>query len=142
MALTLAEKTRLCAETADSRKAEDIVVLDIQPLSSIADNFLICSGFSNRQVKAIADAIEEQLIQHGEKPLAIEGYQEGSWILMDCADLVIHIFDEESRQFYDLEPVRSRPAPSPALPGPISAPGRRTDGCPRQRCALRDPHSP
>ena len=103
MALTLAEKTRLCAENADSKKAEDLVVLDIQPLSSIADNFLICSGFSNRQVKAIADAIEEQLVQHGEKPLAIEGYQEGSWILMDCADLVIHIFDEESRQFYDLE---------------------------------------
>ena len=103
MALTLAEKTRLCAETADSKKAEDLVVLDIQPLSSIADNFLICSGFSNRQVKAIADAIAEQLVQHGEKPLAIEGYQEGSWILMDCADLVIHIFDEESRQFYDLE---------------------------------------
>ena len=77
MALTLAEKTRLCAEIADSRKAEAIVVLDIQPLSSVADNFLICSGFSNRQVKAIADAIEEQLIQHGEKPLAIEGYREG-----------------------------------------------------------------
>ena len=103
MVLTLEEKTRLCAETADSKKAEDIVVLDIQPLSSVADHFLICSGFSHRQVKAIADAIEEQLIQHGEKPLAIEGYQEGSWILMDCADLVIHIFDEESRQFYDLE---------------------------------------
>jgi ribosome-associated protein len=103
MALTLDEKTRLCAITADSKKAEGIVVLNIHPLSSVADHFLICSGLSERQAKAIADAIEEQLVQNGEKPMAIEGYQEGSWILIDCADLIIHIFDEETRRFYDLE---------------------------------------
>jgi ribosome-associated protein len=103
MALTLEEKTRLCAMAADSKKAEGIVVLDVQPLSSVADHFLICSGSSDRQVKAIADAIDEQLAQNGEKPLAIEGYQEAAWILIDCADLVIHIFDEETRRFYDLE---------------------------------------
>jgi ribosome-associated protein len=103
MALSLEEKTRLCAVTADSKKAEDIVILNIQPLSSVADHFLICSGMSDRQVKAIADAIEEELAKNGEKPLATEGYQEGSWILIDCVDLVIHIFDDETRHFYNLE---------------------------------------
>ena len=103
MALTLAAKTRLCVVAADSRKAENIVGLNVHDLSSIADHFLICSAASDRQVKAIADAIEEELQQHGEKPLAIEGYQKGSWVLIDCADLIVHIFDEETRRFYDLE---------------------------------------
>jgi len=103
MALTLTEKTQLCAEAADSKKAEGIVVLDVQPFSSVADQFLICSGASDRQVRAIVDAIEEQLAQHGAKPLAVEGYQKGTWVLIDCADLVIHVFDDEMRRFYDLE---------------------------------------
>src|SRR5262245_62446019 len=103
MALTLTAKTQLCAEAADSRKAEGIVVLDVQPFSSVADRFLICSGASDRQVRAIVDAIEEQLAQHGERPLAVEGYQKATWVLIDCADLVIHVFDDEMRRFYDLE---------------------------------------
>lgn len=103
MALTLEEKTRLCIQTADSKKANDIVVLNVYPLSTVADHFLICSATSDRQVKAIADAIEEALDQQGEKPLAIEGYKEGSWVLIDAADLVIHVFDDETRRFYDLE---------------------------------------
>ena len=110
MALTLEEKTRLCALAADSRKAEGIVVLDVQPLSSVADYFLICNGTSVRQVKAIADAIDERLAQQGEKPLATEGYQEAAWILIDCADLVIHVFDTETRAFYDLERLWGRAA--------------------------------
>jgi ribosome-associated protein len=110
MALTLEEKTHLCATAADSKKAADIVVLDIQPLSSVADHFLICSGTSDRQVKAIADAIEEELAKQGEKPRAIEGYQEATWILIDCIDLVIHVFDEDTRHFYDLERLWGRAA--------------------------------
>jgi ribosome-associated protein len=103
MALTIAQKTHLCAVAADSKKAENIVVLDVQPLSSVADHFLICSGSSDRQVRAIADAIEEQLIQNGEKPLAMEGYHTGTWVLIDCADLIVHVFDDDARRFYDLE---------------------------------------
>jgi ribosome-associated protein len=116
MALTLAEKTRLCALAADSRKAEDIVVLDVQQLSSVADYFLICSGTSDRQVRAIADAIADELAQHGEKPLALEGYQQGTWVLMDCADLVVHVFDDDTRRFYDLERLWYR-APRVEVPG-------------------------
>lgn len=103
MALTLAEKTRLCALAADSKKAADIVVLDVEPHSSIADHFLICSGTSDRQVQAIADAIADELAQQGEKPRAVEGYQQGSWILIDCIDLIVHVFSDESRRFYNLE---------------------------------------
>lgn len=103
MALTIEEKTRLCVLAADSRKASDIVVLDVQPLSSVADRFLICSGTSDRQLKAIADAVTEDLTTNGEKPLAMEGYQQGTWILIDCVDLIMHIFAEETRQFYNLE---------------------------------------
>ena len=103
MALTLEEKTRLSALAADSRKAENIVVLNVQSISSIADHFIICHGNSDRQVKAIADAIIEEIKKKGERPIAIEGYQEASWILIDYADLVIHVFDAETRRFYDLE---------------------------------------
>lgn len=124
MALTLEEKTRLCATAADSKHAADIVVLDIEPLSSVADHFLICSGASDRQVKAIADAIEEELAHQGEKPLAVEGYQEGTWILIDCADLVIHVFDHETRHFYDLERLWGRAA-RVDLPGLDVSPAAR-----------------
>ena len=116
MALTLAEKTQLCALAADSRKAEDIVVLDVQQLSSVADYFLICSGSSDRQVRAIADAIADELAQHGEKPLAIEGYQQGTWVLIDCADLIVHVFDDDTRRFYALERLWHR-APHVKVPG-------------------------
>lgn len=101
--LTIEEKTRICALAADSRKANDILVLDVGPLSSIADRFLICSGASDRQVQAIADAIREALSEQGEKPLAVEGYNQGTWILIDCADLILHVFDDKTREFYDLE---------------------------------------
>lgn len=120
MALTLTEKTQLCALAADSRKAEDIVVLDVQQLSSVADYFLMCSGSSDRQVRAIADAIAEELAQHGEKPLAMEGYQKGTWVLIDCADLIVHIFDHDTRRFYGLERLWHR-APHVEVPGIVFA---------------------
>ena len=120
MALTLTAKTQLCAEAADSKKAEGIVVLNVQPFSSIADHFLICSGASDRQVRAIADAIAEQLAQSGEKPLAMEGYQQGTWVLIDCADLIIHVFDDEMRRFYDLERLWYRAAQI-EVPGVVAA---------------------
>ncbi len=101
--LTIEEKTRICALAADSRKAHDIVVLDVGPLSSIADRFLICSGASDRQIRAIADAIRDELAKQGEKPMAVEGYDQGTWILIDCVDLILHIFDDETREFYNLE---------------------------------------
>ena len=103
MDLSLEERTRICVLAADSRQADDIVVLDMTPHSSAADRFVICQGRSDRQVQAIADAVEEQLKKIGEKPRAVEGYQTGSWILIDYVDLVVHVFDPDTRAFYGLE---------------------------------------
>jgi ribosome-associated protein len=93
----------LCAREAVQYKALDPVLLDVTGLSSFTDYFLICSGKSSRQVQGIADNLEEALARAEVKPLGIEGRAEGHWILMDYADVVVHIFYEPVRYFYDLE---------------------------------------
>jgi ribosome-associated protein len=85
------------------KKAETVVVLDVRGLTSIADTFIICSGRSNRQVSAIADHVERFLKQQGIRPLSVEGRKEGLWVLMDYGDVIVHVFYEETRSFYDLE---------------------------------------
>ncbi len=85
------------------KKATDIVVLDVRGLTSIADFFIICSGSSNRQVMAIAEFIQIYLKKHGIKPLSVEGVKEGHWILLDYGHVLIHVFYEPLRSFYDLE---------------------------------------
>jgi ribosome-associated protein len=101
--LSAEEKTALTSRIAADRKAMDVVVLDMRDASSITDYFLICSGGSERQVQAIADAIDEQLGQSGIASLGIEGYREGRWVLMDYGDVIVHVFSRETREFYDLE---------------------------------------
>ncbi len=85
------------------RKAENVVLLDVRELTSVADAFLICSGRSNRQVSAIADSVQRNLKKHGIRPLSIEGKTDGHWVLMDYGHVIIHIFYETVREFYDLE---------------------------------------
>ena len=85
------------------RKAMGLVILDVRELTSVADVFIICTGRSNRQVTAIADFIQSDLKKHGIKPLSIEGKKEGHWVLMDYGHVLIHIFYESLRNFYDLE---------------------------------------
>jgi ribosome-associated protein len=85
------------------KKAMDLVVLDVRELSSIADVFIICSGRSNRQVMAIAEHIQVDLKKHGIRPLSVEGQKEGHWILLDYGHVIIHVFYEPVRSFYDLE---------------------------------------
>lgn len=97
------EKARIAVEAGLDRKATDPVILDVRELTSFADAFVVLTGRSDRQVKAIADAVEEALRQHGEKPLGIEGIDDGRWVLMDCNDLIVHVFQEETREHYDLE---------------------------------------
>ena len=84
-------------------KALDVVVLDVRGLSSFADCFIICSGRSHRQVTAIAEFVGQDLKAKGIKSLGIEGLREGHWVLMDYGDVIIHIFYEPVRTFYDLE---------------------------------------
>ena len=101
--LSTEEKTTLISQIIADKKAMDVVVLDMADASSITDYFLICSGGSQRQVQAIADAIDEQLKQTGTTSLGVEGYREGHWILMDYGDVIVHVFSQETRDFYDLE---------------------------------------
>ncbi|UCH20565.1 MAG: ribosome silencing factor [Deltaproteobacteria bacterium] len=85
------------------KKAHELVVLDVRELTSVADTFIICSGRSNRQVSAIAEHIQWDLKKHKIMPLSVEGIKEGHWVLLDYGHVVIHVFYEPVRQFYDLE---------------------------------------
>jgi ribosome-associated protein len=96
-------KAVLCAQQAAQFKALDLVLLDVSGFSSFSDFFVICSGKSSRQVQGIADNLETSLSGMGLRPLGVEGRREGHWILMDYGDVIIHIFYEPVRYFYDLE---------------------------------------
>lgn len=91
-----------CAALED-KKANDIKVIDIEQVSSLADYFIIASGTNRNQVQAMADNVDETLGRAGYPVKQTEGYTTGNWILLDYGDIVIHIFDEENRLFYDLE---------------------------------------
>ena len=98
-----AQSLNLYIQAVLGKKAIDLVVLDLRKLSSIADVFIICSGRSNRQVSAIAEHIQVDLKKHGITPLSVEGKKEGHWVLLDYGHVIIHIFYEPIRSFYDLE---------------------------------------
>jgi len=85
------------------KKAFAHMVLDVRDLTSIADVFILCNGRSNRQVSAIAAFIQTELKKHGKKPLSVEGEKEGQWALLDYGHIIIHIFYESVRKFYDLD---------------------------------------
>ncbi len=90
-------------EAVLAKKAREPVVLDVRGLTSIADAFIVCSGRSNRQVMAIAEHIQVELKKQGIRPLSVEGSKEGHWTILDYGDVVIHVFFESVREFYDLE---------------------------------------
>ena len=97
------EMVRLACKTLNEKKALDIKVIDIHEVSVIADYFVIASGGNLNQVQAMVDNVEEQLGRAGYEPKQVEGTRGSNWILMDYGDLIIHVFDEENRLFYDLE---------------------------------------
>ena len=87
----------------DKHKAADITVLRVSEVSSLADYFIIAGGTSSTQVRALSDYVEFELGEQGVKPLRIEGYQTAQWTLLDYGSVVVHIFQENTRNFYDLE---------------------------------------
>ncbi len=91
------------AQTIVDKKAQDVILLEISEVVAYADYFLICSGRSVVQVKAIANAVEEYMKDKGVRPLHIEGLTEGRWVLLDYDELIVHVFLEEIRHFYNLE---------------------------------------
>ncbi len=97
------EMTRLAIQALEDKKGNDIRIIDIQDVSIIADYFIIASGSNRNQVQTMADNVEEVLGRAGFEPRQLEGYGTASWILMDYNDVIIHVFSEEDRLFYDLE---------------------------------------
>lgn len=87
----------------DKHKAEDIRIIGIRDLTTIADYFVIAEGTSSTQVKSLADYVEVEVCEQGVKPLRVEGYHATNWILIDYATVIVHVFNDETRRFYDLE---------------------------------------
>lgn len=97
------EMTRIAIAALEDKKASDIRIIDIHDVSVIADYFIIASGANRNQIQAMADNAEDALGKAGYSPRQIEGYNTANWILMDYNDIILHIFSEEDRLFYDLE---------------------------------------
>jgi len=86
-----------------NKNAQDIVIYDVRGVVSYTDHIMICTGNSDRQICAIADEIEKVALKFSEKPISVEGYERGYWVIVDFVDTVIHIFQREPREFYNLE---------------------------------------
>lgn len=97
------DKALLCVNLILERKATDLVLFEVEKLTSITDYFLIASGKSSRQVQAIARHLQMRMKEAGFTPFGVEGEGEGHWILLDYGDVVVHVFYEPVREFYDLE---------------------------------------
>ena len=101
--MTSLETAKMAVKALDSKKALDIKVIKIQDISAIADYFVIATGTSSTHVKALADEVEAQLDEAGISVSHVEGYRSNSWILLDYVDVVVHVFSDEAREYYDLE---------------------------------------
>ena len=101
--LTSENLAKRIAEILDSKKGRDIQTINIEKKTIIADYFVICSGTSTTQVKGLADEVAFRLKQQGREPARTEGYDSGSWILLDYLDVVVHVFLESEREFYSLD---------------------------------------
>jgi ribosome-associated protein len=116
------EQARRLAEAAQGKNAEEVVALDVGELTSFADAFVIATAGSDRQARAVADAVVERAKGAGEAVLGVEGYEDGRWILIDAGDVIVHVFVREAREHYDLDRLWAD-APRIALPEPARASG-------------------
>ena len=101
--MTTIERARFIAGILDQKKGEEIKILHIGDLTTIGDYFVVATGGSTAQVRALADAVDEKLSAEGLEPRRVEGYQSCQWILMDYGDVIVHVFLRETREFYALE---------------------------------------
>jgi len=116
------QKALICARAAIDKKAENMKLLDLTGISGFTDYFVICSGSSDRQVQAISDSIEHALTANGSELISVEGYSDGRWVLMDFGDVVVHIFLDALREYYDLENLWAD-APRMKIPSEFYGPG-------------------
>jgi len=109
------ERALECARAALEKKAENLKILDLTKISGFTDYFVICSGMSDRQVQAIASSVEQHLEGMGAELMNFEGLSDGRWVLMDFGDVVVHVFQDALREYYDLENLWAD-APRVAIP--------------------------
>lgn len=114
------EKALQCAQSALDKKAYDLVALKVSTLTPVADYFIVCTGRSDTQVRSICEAVREALSAQGIHPLAVEGFVNGQWVLIDFGDVVVHIFYEDVREFYNLDGLWAK-ASRCELPEPYSS---------------------
>jgi len=93
----------IAAEICDDKKAKDIVILDVRKVTTISDYFVVCSTSNERQARAIAEDLRLRMRELGKAELGVEGMKDGRWVLQDFADIVLHVFHESQREFYDIE---------------------------------------
>ncbi len=103
--MTSRELARIAVDALEDKKVEDLRIIDISHVSIMTDYFIIGSGSSQTQVKALANNVEEKLHEAGIHPRQVEGYQSASWILMDFNDIIVHVFNRDDRLFYNLEKI-------------------------------------
>lgn len=115
-AINAKKRALWCVNASLEKKATDLVVMNVSEISFFTDYFVICSGASDRQVQAIASAIQEKMKKNRVLPLGVEGEKNGQWVLMDYDDVVVHIFYEPVREFYGIEKLWSE-APKVAIDG-------------------------
>jgi len=93
----------IAAEICDDKKAKDIIILDVRKITTISDYFIVCSTSNERQARAIAEDLRLKMRELGQSEMGVEGMKDGRWVLQDFADIVLHVFHESQREFYDIE---------------------------------------
>jgi ribosome-associated protein len=104
MSQEIRQQVATAVKAIEGKKGEDVVILEMDRSSgAFTDYFIVCSGTNPRQIQAIADDVQKQLADTGQRPNSVEGYNQAEWVLLDYVDFVLHIFSERARKFYDLE---------------------------------------
>jgi ribosome-associated protein len=102
---TVRDLVRVAVRAAEEKKAKDVKAIDIRGLSAVTDYMIIATGSSDTNVRAIAEGVRDKLLEKGERPFSVEGLQEGSWVLLDYVDFVVHVFHSEKRLYFGLEEI-------------------------------------
>jgi ribosome-associated protein len=110
---TVRDLVRTAVRAAEEKKAKDVRAIDLRGLSAVTDYMIIATGSSDTNVRAIAEGVRERLIEKGERPFSTEGLQEGSWVLLDYVDFVVHVFHYEKRVYFGLEELWADAKPFP-----------------------------
>lgn len=103
MSLSQEERLATIVAALQDKKASDVVAMDLRPLTDTADWFVICTATSDQHVRTLADEVSRRLRETGDRPWHVEGYEARRWVLIDCVDIVVHLFRRETREFYALE---------------------------------------